>query len=182
MSILMEDIKAEFALTDTQMGLLVGLAFAFFYAFMSIPIARLADKSNQKNILAAAVVIWSGMTALCGAATGFFSSFFVRLGVGIGEAGGSPPTFSIIADYFKPSERARAMGVYVTGAVIGTGGGLIIGGLLGEILGWRLTFWRWVFPRFWLGYWFLLALKNPNVGGLTLRRKPKVSPPILERH
>ena len=110
MSILMEDIKGEFTLTDTQMGLLAGLAFALFYALMSLPIARFADKSNRKNILAAALVIWSGMTALCGAATGFVSLFLARLGVGVGEAGGSPPTYSIIADYFKPSERARAMG------------------------------------------------------------------------
>lgn len=76
MSILMEDIKGEFTLTDTQMGLLAGLAFALFYALMSLPIARFADKSNRKNILAAALVIWSGMTALCGAATGFVSLFW----------------------------------------------------------------------------------------------------------
>ena len=118
LSILLEDIKAEFTFTDTQLGVLAGLAFALFYALMSIPIARWADISNRKNILAAALIIWSGMTALCGAATGFVSLFLARLGVGIGEAGGSPPSYSIIADYFKPSERARAMGVYVTGSVL----------------------------------------------------------------
>lgn len=164
MSILLEDIKAEFVLTDTQMGLLAGLAFVLFYALMSIPIARLADKSNRKNILAAALVIWSGMTALCGAATGFVSLFLARLGVGVGEAGGSPPTYSIIADYFKPSERARAMGVYMTGAVIGTGGGLIIGGLLGEMIGWRLTFLALGVPGILLGIVVFFTVKEPPRG------------------
>ena len=164
MSILMEDIKGEFTLTDTQMGLLAGLAFALFYALMSLPIARFADKSNRKNILAAALVIWSGMTALCGAATGFVSLFLARLGVGVGEAGGSPPTYSIIADYFKPSERARAMGVYVTGAVIGTGGGLMGGGLLGELLGWRLTFMALGLPGILLGVILFFTVREPKRG------------------
>ena len=86
MSILMEGIKADFHLSDTQVGLLVGLAFALFYAVMSIPIARWADIGNRKNILSLAVILWSGMTALCGAAVGFYSLFFARLGVGVGEA------------------------------------------------------------------------------------------------
>ena len=151
-------------MTDTQMGLLAGLAFALFYALMSLPIARFADKSNRKNILAAALVIWSGMTALCGAATGFVSLFLARLGVGVGEAGGSPPTYSIIADYFKPSERARAMGVYVTGAVIGTGGGLMVGGLLGELLGWRLTFMALGLPGILLGVILFFTVREPKRG------------------
>ena len=164
MSILLEDIKAEFTLTDTQLGVLAGLAFALFYALMSIPIARWADVSNRKNILAAALIIWSGMTALCGAATGFVSLFLARLGVGIGEAGGSPPSYSLIADYFKPSERARAMGVYVTGAVLGTGGGLIVGGLLGEWLGWRMTFFVLGVPGILLGILLYFTVKEPPRG------------------
>ncbi|MCX2982928.1 MFS transporter [Halieaceae bacterium IMCC14734] len=164
LSILLEDIKAEFTLTDTQLGVLAGLAFALFYALMSIPIARWADVSNRKNILATALIIWSGMTALCGAATGFVSLFLARLGVGIGEAGGSPPSYSIIADYFKPSERARAMGVYVTGAVLGTGGGLIIGGLLGEWLGWRMTFFVLGVPGILLGVLLYFTVKEPQRG------------------
>jgi predicted MFS family arabinose efflux permease len=164
MSILLEDIKSEFHMTDTQLGLLAGLAFALFYALMSIPIARFADISNRKNILAASLVIWSVMTALCGAATGFVSLFFARLGVGVGEAGGSPPTYSIIADYFKPDERARAMGVYVTGAVLGTGGGLIVGGLLGEAIGWRLTFLALGIPGVLLGVLLFFTVKEPPRG------------------
>lgn len=164
MSILLEDIKAEFTMTDTQLGVLAGLAFALFYALMSIPIARWADVSNRKNILAAALIIWSGMTALCGTATGFVSLFLARLGVGIGEAGGSPPSYSIIADYFKPSERARAMGVYITGAVLGTGGGLIVGGLLGEWLGWRMTFFVLGVPGILLGILLYFTVKEPPRG------------------
>jgi MFS family permease len=104
------------------------------------------------------------MTALCGAATGFVSLFLARLGVGVGEAGGSPPTYSIIADYFKPSERARAMGVYVTGAVIGTGGGLMVGGLLGELLGWRLTFMALGLPGILLGVILFFTVREPKRG------------------
>ena len=166
MSILMEDIKAEFHLSDTQVGLLVGLAFALFYALMSFPIARWADIGNRKNILSLAVILWSGMTALCGAAVGFYSVFFARLGVGVGEAGGSPPTYSLIADYFKPSERARAMGVYMVGAALGTGGGLIIGGILGEMLGWRTTFLVLGIPGVLLGLLFFFTVKEPQRGRL----------------
>ena len=166
MSILMEDIKAEFHLSDTQVGLLVGLAFALFYALMSFPIARWADIGNRKNILSLAVILWSGMTALCGAAVGFYSLFFARLGVGVGEAGGSPPTYSLIADYFKPSERARAMGVYMVGAALGTGGGLIIGGILGEMLGWRTTFLVLGIPGVLLGLLFFFTVKAPQRGRL----------------
>lgn len=164
MSILLEDIKAEFSLTDTQLGLLAGLAFALFYALMGLPIARLADKFNRKNILAASLIFWSAMTAFCGLATGFATLFLARLGVGVGEAGGSPPTYSIIADYFKPSERARAMGVYVIGAVLGTGGGLIVGGLLGEWLGWRLTFFVLGAPGVLLGILLFFTVKEPQRG------------------
>jgi predicted MFS family arabinose efflux permease len=166
MSILMEDIKADFYLSDTQVGLLVGLAFALFYALMSFPIARWADVGNRKNILSLAVVLWSGMTALCGAAVGFYSLFLARLGVGVGEAGGSPPSYSLIADYFKPSERARAMGVYMVGAALGTGGGLIIGGILGELLGWRKTFLVLGIPGVLLGILFFLTVKEPQRGRL----------------
>lgn len=164
MSILMEDIKADFHLSDTQIGLLVGLAFALFYALMSLPIARWADVGNRKNILSLALIVWSGMTALCGTAVGFFSLFLARLGVGVGEAGGSPPTYSIIADYFKPSERPRAMAVYVAGAAIGTGGGLILGGWLGELLGWRKTFMVLGIPGVLLGVLLFFTVKEPQRG------------------
>jgi predicted MFS family arabinose efflux permease len=166
MSILLEDIKADFAMTDTQLGLLAGLAFTLFYATLGIPIARLADKANRKNIVAAALVVWSAMTALCGAATGFISLFLARLGVGVGEAGGSPPSYSIIADYFRPDERARAMGIYITGAALGTGSGLMAGGYLAELLGWRMTFVALGIPGVLLGIVLFLTVREPKRGSL----------------
>lgn len=164
MSILLEDIKAEFTMTDTQLGLLAGLAFTLFYAFLGIPIARFADRANRKNIIAVALAFWSAMTALCGAATGFVSLFLARLGVGVGEAGGTPPSYSVIADYFAPSELARAMGIFVTGAVLGTGGGMIVGGYLADLLGWRLTFLALGVPGVILAVILFLTVKEPVRG------------------
>jgi predicted MFS family arabinose efflux permease len=164
MSILLEDIKAEFVMSDTQLGLLAGLAFTLLYATLGIPIARLADRSNRKVIVGVSLMVWSAMTALCGAATGFISLFLARLGVGVGEAGGSPPSYSIIADYFKPHELARAMGIFTVGAVLGTGGGLMVGGLLAESLGWRLTFLALGVPGILLGVVLLFTIKEPQRG------------------
>ncbi|MEM1232233.1 MAG: MFS transporter [Pseudomonadota bacterium] len=166
MSILIEDIKAEFTMTDTQIGLLAGLAFTLFYAFLGIPIARLADQTNRKNIVAIALAVWSAMTALCGAATGFISLFLARLGVGVGEAGGSPPSYSLIADYFRPNERARAMGIYITGAAMGTGSGLMLGGYLADWLGWRMTFVALGVPGVILGLILYLTVREPERGRL----------------
>ena len=163
-SILLEDIKAEFVLSDAQVGILAGLAFSLFYAFMGIPIARLADKTNRKNIISAALVIWSTMMALCGAAVGFVTFFLARVGVGIGEAGGSPPSFSIIGDYFKPHEMTRAMSIFITGGVFGTAGGLMLGGLLADAIGWRLTFVAMGLPGILVGIFFYFTVKEPVRG------------------
>ena len=163
-SILLEDIKTDFSLSDAQVGILVGLAFTLFYAFMGIPIARLADRANRKNIISLALVIWSSMMALCGAAVGFVSFFLARVGVGIGEAGGAPPSFSILGDYFKPSEMTRVMGIYITGGVLGTAFGLILGGLLADAIGWRLTFVAMGLPGILLGILFYFSIKEPVRG------------------
>ncbi|GAB5459042.1 MAG: MFS transporter [Henriciella sp.] len=163
-SILMQDIKQEYTMTDTQLALLAGFAFALFYATLGIPIARLADKYNRKNIIAISLTFWSAMTALCGAATGFVTLFLARMGVGAGEAGGSPPSYSMIADYFKPSERTRAMGIYITGAVLGTAGGLIVGGALADSIGWRWTFVAMGVPGILLGAVLYLTVREPKRG------------------
>ncbi|MEG8031655.1 MFS transporter [Sphingomonas aurantiaca] len=108
LAILLERIKADLVLTDTQLGLLSGLVFAIFYATLGIPVARLADRTNRRNIIAASLTIWSAMTALCGLAQNFTQLMLFRIGVGIGEAGSSPPSHSIIADLYPPkSARAR---------------------------------------------------------------------------
>ena len=117
--ILQESIKTELDLSDTQLGLLTGLAFALFYVTLGLPIARWADSSSRKNIITAALVIWSFMTAISGLAANFFQLLLARIGVGIGEAGASPPAHSMISDYFPPEKRATALSVYSIGIYVG---------------------------------------------------------------
>jgi MFS family permease len=166
LSILLEDIKAEFALSDTQMGLLSGVAFTVFYVTFGMPIARLADRSNRKNIIAAAVAAWSLMTALCGAAVGFWSLFLARMGVGIGEAGGTGSGSSIIADYFHRHELSRAMGILTLGSTLGTAAGLMIGGFFADLLGWRMAFVALGIPGIVLGLIVYFTIREPVRGRL----------------
>lgn len=133
-------IKTELDLSDTQLGLLSGFSFALFYTVLGIPIARLADRSNRKNIIAAAITIWSGMTAVCGLAQNFVQLLLARIGVGIGEAGCSPPAHSMISDLFDEKKRATALAVYSAGLYLGVLVGYSIGGILGQSYGWRTTF------------------------------------------
>jgi predicted MFS family arabinose efflux permease len=139
-SILIEPIKADIHLSDTQLGFLGGVAFAFFYTFAGIPIARWADRGNRVTIVTLALVIWSGMTALTGFARGFASLMVARIGVGIGEAGCSPPIHSLISDYFPPERRATALSIYSLGIPIGAAIGTLAGGWIGEYYGWRTAF------------------------------------------
>lgn len=139
LAILLELIKADLSLSDTQLGLLSGLAFAIFYAGLGIPVARLADRRNRRNIIAWSLIIWSAMTALCGLAQNFGQLLLARIGVGIGEAGSSPPSHSIIADLYPPEKRAGAMGIYALGVVLGAGFGTMIGGWLAHLYGWRVA-------------------------------------------
>jgi len=114
MVILSEPIKQEFGLSDTQLGLLTGFLFAAFYATLGIPFAAWADRGNRRNIIALALTIWSGMTALSGFANNFWQLALARMGVGIGEAGGTPPATAMIADIFPPKRRALALGIYTS--------------------------------------------------------------------
>ena len=164
LSILLEDIKAEFALSDTQLGLLTGLAFSLFYVTFGFPFARLADRRTRKNIIAFAIVLWSAMTALCGAALGFWSLFFARMGVGVGEAGSGPAAQSLLADYFRRHELGRAMGVLSLGSTLGTATGLIAGGLLAEAFGWRMAFVLLGAPGILLGALLYLTVREPPRG------------------
>jgi MFS family permease len=140
LSILQESIKIELGLTDTQLGALTGLAFALFYATLAIPIARVADKSVRKIVVSVSLAVWSLMTALCGTAQGFLSLLLFRIGVGVGEAGGVPPSVSLISDYFPPSKRATAMAIYGFGPPLGIMLGVFAGGWVTEYLGWRYAF------------------------------------------
>ena len=138
--ILVEPIKNDLGVSDTAMGFLSGIAFAVFYATLGLPIAIWADRNNRRNIIALSVAIWSGMTALCGLASNFLQLALARIGVGIGEAGSSPPSHSMIADLYSAEERSGAMAIYSLGVYFGIMIGFFIGGWVAEWWGWRAAF------------------------------------------
>ena len=133
LGVVSQKIIYQFGLSDTQYGFLNGPPFALFYAFMGIPIAMAADRFNRRAIIALCIAIWSLMTALCGFAPSFLFLLFCRVGVAIGEAGGTPPSNSLIGDYFKPRSRAAALGVFATGVTIGTAFANVLGGPIGGL-------------------------------------------------
>ena len=163
-AILSPAIKADLGINDTQLGFLKGFAFAMFYAIFSIPIARLADKSNRVNIISFSIVFWSAMTAICGAAANFWHLLWARIGVGIGEAGCSPPAHSLVSDYFHKKERATALGIYSLGIPLGSLFGILLGGWLVATLGWRWTFVAVGLPGILLGLLVKITLKEPKRG------------------
>lgn len=162
--ILQESIKQDLQLSDTQLGLLTGLAFALFYVTLGIPIARLADKGNRVNIVSISLGIWSAMTALSGLAFNYFQLFLARLGVGIGEAGCSPPAHSIISDYYPPKKRATALAIYSLGIYIGILLGYMIGGWLNQVYGWRVAFYALGVPGIIFAIIIRLTVKEPPRG------------------
>jgi len=139
-SLLQIPIKADLGLTDAQLGALTGLAFALFYATLSLPIARLADRLDRRWIIVVSLAIWSAMTALCGLATSFATLVVLRIGVAIGEAGSVPASVSLIADYYPPHRRATAMSTWGLALPAGLTVGYAGAGWLGAMLGWRLAF------------------------------------------
>ena len=140
LSILMENIKQEIHLSDTQLGFLGGIAFALFYTFAGIPIARWADRGSRRNIISISVLVWSLFTALTGSARNFSMLLVARIGVGIGEAGCSPPAHSMISDFFPPERRGTALSIYSLGIPIGGSLGTLVGAWVGELFGWRTAF------------------------------------------
>jgi MFS family permease len=139
LAILLEAIKADLKLSDTQLGLLSGLVFAIFYATLGLPVARLADRTSRKRIIAISLAIWSAMTALSGVAQNFTQLMLARIGVGVGEAGAGPPSHSIIADLYPPEKRASAMAIYSLGVLLGGGLGMMIGGFVAHAYNWRVA-------------------------------------------
>ncbi len=164
LSILLEPIKAEFDLSDTQLGFLSGLAFALFYTILGIPIARWADRGVRRTIIALAVFTWSGMTALTGLAQNFTMLLAARIGVGIGEAGCSPPAHSLLSDYFPPERRATALATYSLGIPIGGGIGYLAGGWLAQWFDWRTAFVVVGLPGLLLAGIVQLTLREPVRG------------------
>ena len=178
--ILLEPIKADLNLSDTQLGLLSGLAFAAFYATLGIPIAMWADRGDRRTIISLALAVWSGMTALSGLAQNYWQLLIARMGVGVGEAGGTPPATSIISDLYGPNERATALGIYTTGIGIGILAGFIIGGFVYEAWGWRAAFFIAGVPGLLLALLVRFTLKEPVRGAIEARTDAGTAPPLKE--
>jgi MFS family permease len=178
-AVLLQSIKVEFALSDTALGLLGGVAFGVFYATLGLPLAWLADRCNRRTLLASALALWSAFTAACGLATGAVSLFLARVGVGIGEAGGSPPSVSLVADYFPRERRAFALGVLYLYIPLGFVAGYLLGGWLNERVGWRAACLWLGLPGIALAVLVRLTLREPprNSGGSLAAR---TAPPLLD--
>ena len=185
MGILAPFIQKDLGLTNTELGLLIGLAFAVFYTFVAIPIAWLADRFNRVNILSIALATWSAFTALTGLANNFVQVALARMGVGIGEAGGSPPSHSIISDMYPKEERASALGVYSMGIPLGIMAAYFVTASLMDVsedqVNWRQIFIFLGLTGIALAVIVKLVLKEPVRGAMELTSSTTISkPPFLE--
>ena len=140
LGILAQPIKADLGLTDTEFGAIGGLAFALLYSLLGLPLAILADRTSRAGVISISVAVWSGFTALCGTATGYWQLFLYRLGVGIGEAGGVAPAYALIAERFAPQNRARAIAIFSLGVPLGLALGTLIGAYIAQAIDWRAAF------------------------------------------
>jgi predicted MFS family arabinose efflux permease len=165
-AILLPSIKQDFGLTDTQMGVLTGIAFTLFYVVVGVPIARLADQRSRKQILIVALGLWSLMTAACGMALNFVQLLIARMLVGIGEAGSSPPSYSVIADVYPAQQRATAMAVYLAGSPTGILIGFMLGGWLAEHYGWRYALLAVGIPGFLFAILLVWLFREPQRGAV----------------
>ena len=177
LSILLQSIKVEFGVSDTQLGFLYGLAFAVFYSIMGIPFAMLADRYNRKKIVTASLTAFSALTALCGLVTQFWQLVVARFFIGIGEAGTNAPSHSMIADLFPANERATAMGIFALGVNISLMVGFFGGGWVNEIYGWRPAFLLAGIPGLALALLLAYTLKEPKRRvPVAAQKKPDVPP------
>ncbi|MEQ8689991.1 MAG: MFS transporter [Pseudomonadales bacterium] len=162
--ILQESIKQDLGLMDWQLGMLSGFAFAVFYVTMGVPIARIADKGSRRNVISISLALWSAMTAVCGLVNNFWQLLLARIGVGVGEAGCSPPAHSIISDMYPVEQRATALSVYNMGINFGVFIGFLAGGWINEYLGWRLAFLYVGIPGVLFAVFVRMTLKEPPRG------------------
>ncbi|HEX4889707.1 MAG TPA: MFS transporter [Alphaproteobacteria bacterium] len=181
LAILMQPIKQEMRLSDTELGFLGGIAFAIFYSVLGLPIARLADRYSRVNILVICLGLWSLMTAFCGLAQNFWQLLAARIGVGVGEAGGSPPSHSLIADYVPVESRSTALGIFAIGVPLGLLSGYLLGGWIEQLYGWRAAFLSIGLPGVILAAIVYFTLEEPPRGHSQGGVKEKAStPPIME--
>ena len=163
-AVLLESIRREFEVSDTLLGLMTGSAFAIFYGTLGVPIAWLADRYNRRNIIVAAVGLWSAMTALCGLAGSFTSLFIARMGVGVGEAGGQPPAYSLVSDYVPPEKRSSVFAILNSAVPFGVFCGFIIGGWVNQYYGWRAAFMVVGLPGVLIALLIWLTVREPPRG------------------
>ena len=163
-AVLLESIRREFEVSDTLLGLMTGSAFAIFYGTLGVPIAWLADRYNRRNIIVASVGLWSAMTALCGLAGSFTSLFIARMGVGVGEAGGQPPAYSLVSDYVPPEKRSSVFAILNSSVPFGVFCGFIIGGWVNQHYGWRAAFMVVGLPGVLIALLIWLTVREPPRG------------------
>jgi MFS family permease len=180
LGILLQPIKEELHLSDSALGWLTGPAFAFFYAFLGVPIARLADRWSRVNVLAISIALWTAATALCGAAYNYLSLFIFRCSTGIGEAGGSPPSHSLISDYFAGSKRATALAIYAMAVPVGTAIGNLVAGHSNVSFGWRWAFVIVGAPGLLVALLVWLTVKEPPRGYSDKGKTQYETPAFLE--
>ncbi|MBJ18111.1 MAG: MFS transporter [Deltaproteobacteria bacterium] len=178
LSMLLVPIQEDLGVSDTALGFLTGTSFALFYATAGIPIARWADRGTRTHIIAIGLVLWSAATAACGLARSFAHLAIARVLVGVGEAAGSPPSHSLIADYFPPERRARSLALYTMGASVGLGLGYALGGSLGERFGWRITFFVVGVPGVLMALVVRFGMKEPARGASEGRGDIDAQPPM----
>jgi len=162
LGVVLQDIKTDLDLTDTQLGILSGIAFALFYSIMGIPIARWADRGNRVTLMALTAAVWSVLVACCGLATSFMQLMLIRIGVGIGEAGCIPSAQSLIADYFARAERPRATALYLQGTNVSLMLAYFVAGWLSQFYGWRMMFIWVALPGFGLAVLVRLTIREPR--------------------
>lgn len=181
LSVLLESIRHEFAVSDKQLGLLSGLPFALFYSTLGVPIAALADRTIRRNVLAACVTLWSIATAACGMATNFVMLLASRAFTAVGEAGGTPPSHSLISDYFARSKRGTALSIYALGVPVGAMLGSFLGGWGNDLIGWRMTFMLVGTPGLLVALLIMVTVREPPRGLSEASVRPVVAaPPLTE--
>lgn len=178
-NVLIEPIKKEFVLSDTAMGLLAGFGFVLFYSLLGIPIARIADRLNRRNIVAVAFAFWSAMTLFCGSAANVTTLALARIGVGIGESAGTPASQSLVADLYDKNERPRALGIYAIGTYLGVFLGYFIGGYVNQHYGWRMALFTAGLPGLALAAVLWLTVSEPKRGAMAETFAPEPIGPTL---